>query len=127
MRSRRARQKLSRTHVTRPESATPTELSCAEQLARFFPQVARVQIAARMITVRAGGKQLKETVTVQFSGPEHAIFVSTLPIEFNDAVRLARHEGEDAVDGSVVAVQYAEGHKAVAVRFASCCEWLARR
>lgn len=71
---------------------------------------------------------MKEMVTVQFSGREHAIFVSSLPIEFNDAVRLMQQEGQDTVEGSVVAVQYEEGRKAVAVRFAGGRgEWLARR
>lgn len=126
--SRRSRQATRRGHVTRPESAVLPEASCAEQLARFFPQVAPVQIAAHVIAVRRGGKQLKEMVTVQFSGREHAIFVSSLPIEFNDAVRLMQQEGQDTVEGSVVAVQYEEGRKAVAVRFAGGRgEWLARR
>lgn len=116
--------------MSRPESAllTATELGCAEQLARFFPQVGPVQVAAQVIARGAGRKELKEVVTVQFSGPEHAIFLSALPIEFNDAVRLMRREGGETVEGSVVAVQYDEMRKAVAVRFTGGpCEWLSRR
>ena len=116
--------------MSRPESSllTATELGCAEQLARFFPQVGPVEVPAQVIALRPGKKQLREAVTVQFSGAEHAIFLSTLPIEFNDAVRLVQREGGGAVEGSVVAVQYDEGRKAVAVRFTGGpCEWLALR
>ena len=56
---------------------------------------------------------------------EHAIFLSTLPLEFDDHVRLeAGQEGRPA-EATVVAVQYHEGRKAVAVRFLQGhCDWV---
>ena len=118
------------THVNQAETAllTQPEPSCAEQLARFFPELAPLQVAVQLIAPRAGGRQLTESVAVCFSGSEHAIFLCTLPIEFNDVVFLAQRANENMVEGSVVAVQYEQGRKAVAVHFTSGpCEWLARR
>ena len=119
-----------RERVNQAESAVlaEPEANCAEQLARFFPEVAPMRVAVQLIVPRAGGKQLTESATVRFSSSEHAIFLCTLPIEFNDAVFLAKRANENMVEGSVVAVQYEQGRKAVAVHFTSGpCEWLARR
>jgi hypothetical protein len=62
---------------------------------------------------------------VEFGGPEHAIFLSTLPLEFDDRLRIeATQEGPPA-DAIVVGMQYHEGRKAVAVRFLQGpCDWV---
>ena len=102
--------------------------ACAEQLARFFPNVEPASVPVQVVVLRAASENLRETVVVQFAGAEHVIFLSTLPIEFNDPVRLGQLEGGASTEGSVIAVQYEEGHKAVAVRFTDGpCHWLARR
>jgi hypothetical protein len=107
---------------------TATEEGCAEQLARFFPQVAPVKIPAQVVAPRAGGKDLVEAVIVRFHGADHAIFLSTLPIEFNDPIRLVQKESGAVAEGSVVAVQYEEGRKALAVRFTNGSRaWVAPR
>jgi hypothetical protein len=119
-----------REDVSRTESAllTKKESGCAEQLARFFPHARAVQVQAHLFAPRTGGRNLQEAVVVQFGSEEHAIFLSTLPIEFNDSVRLVRREGGADAEGSVVAVQYDEGQKAVAVRFTNGpCQWVAQR
>lgn len=119
-----------REQVSRREGAvlTEKELGCAEQLARFFPSVARRRTQAVLVVPRAAGRPLKEVVELQYGGSEYAIFLSTLPIEFNDPVRLLAGEGGQAAEGIVIAVQYDEGHKAVAVRLANGGRnWLDRR
>jgi len=65
---------------------------------------------------------------VEFGGPEHAIFLSNLPLEFDDRVRIeATGEGQPA-EANVVGVQYHEGRKAVAVRFLQgSCDWVMKR
>jgi hypothetical protein len=67
---------------------------------------------------------------VEFSSADHAIFVSALPLEFGDRVRLRleeRAEGSFA-EATVDAVQYHEGRKAVAVRFLQGpCDWVMRQ
>jgi hypothetical protein len=99
---------------------------CAEQLARFFPGVIAVRIPVQATALRSGAK-LREATVLEFGGDEHAIFLSTLPLEFDDHVRLQRDMPARPVDATVVAVQYHEGRKAVAVRFAlGRCDWVTR-
>jgi hypothetical protein len=104
---------------------TANEQDCAEQLARFFPQAKPVRIPVQVIASRGGRTSLRETAVVEFGNPEHAIFLSTLPLEFDDRVRLeATGEGRPA-EATVVGVQYHEGRKAVAVRFLhGPCDWV---
>jgi hypothetical protein len=90
---------------------------CAEQLARFFPGVVAVRIPVQATALRSGAK-LREATVLEFGGEEHAIFLSTLPLEFDDLVRLQRDTPTSSADATVVAVQYHEGRKAVAVKFA---------
>ena len=64
---------------------------------------------------------------VEFAGARHAVFISTLPVEFDDHVRLERDSRVCAADATVVAVQYHEGRKAVAVRFNQApSDWMTR-
>ena len=107
---------------------TGSELGCAQQLARFFPQAGPVRIPVQVTSQRGGKPGLREATLVEFSGTEHAIFLSKLPLEFGDHVRLeATREGRPA-EATVVAVQYHEGRKAVAVRFLQGpCDWVVRQ
>jgi hypothetical protein len=68
---------------------------------------------------------LREASVVEFVGTEHAIFISTLPLEFDDQVRLEASQDGRPAEGTVIAVQYHEGRKAVAVRFSQRpCDWV---
>ncbi|PYT55741.1 MAG: hypothetical protein DMG43_02120 [Acidobacteria bacterium] len=69
---------------------------------------------------------MREATVIEFGGSEHAIFLSTLPLEFDDRVRLVEtREGRQA-EAIVVAVQYHDGRKAVAVKFLQgACDWVA--
>ena len=107
---------------------TENEPGCAEQLARFFPQAGPVRIPVQVTSPRGGKSGLREAALVEFGGAEHAIFLSKLPLEFGDYVKLeAIKEGRPA-EATVVAVQYHEGRKAVAVRFIEGpCDWVVRQ
>jgi hypothetical protein len=98
---------------------------CVEQLARFFPQASPIRLRVQVGAVRSGSTKLQEAVTVEFASPDYAIFASSLPLEFDDRVRL-EHEGKSRkAEATVIAVQYHEGRKAVAVKFAQApCEWV---
>jgi len=113
--------------VKRASSTTLTvsEQDCAEQLGRFFPQASPVRIPVQVTPLRAGGARLREATVVEFGGAAYAIFLSALPLEFDDRVILeAVQEGRSA-EATVVAVQYHEGRKAVAVRFSQGrCDWV---
>ncbi|HEY4818852.1 MAG TPA: hypothetical protein VIH67_15600 [Candidatus Acidoferrum sp.] len=102
------------------------ELDCAEQLARFFPGSTAVRVPVQVTALRGGGAKLREATVLEFSGAQHAIFLSTLPLEFEDHVRLQRNsQAGAAADATVVAVQYHEGRKAVAVKFKQgLCDWV---
>lgn len=70
---------------------------------------------------------LREATVVEFSSRDHAIFISTLPLEFGDRVRLEAIPEGDLADATVDAVQYHEGRKAVAVKLLQApCDWLVR-
>ena len=101
-------------------------LDCAEQLARFFPGAQVLRIPVQVTALRGGRARLREATVLEFAGGGHAIFLSTLPLEFDDHVRLERDSRPPASsDATVVAVQYHEGRKAVAVKFMQePCDWV---
>ena len=98
---------------------------CVEQLARFFPQALPVRLRAQVSAVRSGSSKLHELVTLEFAAPDCAIFASTLPLEFDDRVRLEREGKSRKAEATVIAVQYHDGRKAVAVKFTQGpCDWV---
>jgi hypothetical protein len=96
-------------------------------LARFFPRANAVRVPVQITALRAGSTSLREATVVEFGGSEHAIFLSSLPLEFDDKVRIERERNGSAADARVIAVQYHEGRKAVAVRFLEGpCAWVTK-
>jgi hypothetical protein len=99
--------------------------NCAEQLARFFPRALAIRVPVQVSALRPGKARMREATVLEFGGPLHAIFLSTLPLEFADRVRLESSQNAEVTEGSVVAVQYHEGRKAVAIRFLhGPCHWV---
>lgn len=79
----------------------------------------------QITALRAGSARLREATLVEFGGAEHAIFLSSLPLEFDDRVRIERDKNGGTTEAKVIAVQYHEGRKAVAVRFLQGpCAWV---
>ncbi len=77
-----------------------------------------------MSPVRPAPAKLQEATVVEFGSEEFAIFLSTLPLEFDDHVRIVRDGGRPA-EAAVIALQYHAGRKAVAVRFLEGrCDWM---
>ncbi|HLZ49503.1 MAG TPA: hypothetical protein VKP61_02015 [Candidatus Acidoferrum sp.] len=104
---------------------TANEQGCAERLARFFPNVSPVRVAVQVTALRAGSARLREATVVEYGGAEHAIFLSSLPLEFDDRVRMERDKKGCTAEATVIAVQYHEGRKAVAIRFLQGpCAWV---
>jgi hypothetical protein len=94
-------------------------------LARFFPQSRPVRVPVQVTSLRGGGSHLREATVIEFAEVGHAIFLSTLPLEFDDHVRLEDVQEGHTAEATVVAVQYHEGRKAVAVRFLQGrCDWV---
>lgn len=107
-------------------AASEHQVDCAEQLARFFPGATAVRVPVQVTALRGGGAKLRESTVLEFSGAQHSIFLSTLPLEFDDHVRVERNSrGASRADAIVVAVQYHDGRKAVAVKFTQgLCDWM---
>ena len=95
------------------------EQSCVEKLAQLFPNVLPVRIPVRVSTgVMKGRRRLEEQTVIEFGTAHEVLFSSTLPLEFEDQVRLENSDGSLDTGAIVVAVRYHGGRKAVAVRFA---------
>jgi hypothetical protein len=92
------------------------ELSSTEQLARFFRDVRPAGVQALLTLSRPGSVTVREAVVVEFASAQKAVFVSRLPLEFEDPVHLENDRGY-GIEGKVVAVQYHAGNTAVVVEF----------
>ena len=106
-------------HVEKLETSKleRTASVCTERLARFFPEAEPAEVRAMLTPLRNGAGTVCESVLVEFAGAEKAIFQSSLPLEFNDRVQLEQSNGGAKAVGTVIAVQYHDGQKAVAVQF----------
>jgi len=94
-------------------------------LARFFPDLPALRIPVRVSPLRPGPARLQEATVVEYGGDELAIFVCSLPLEFDDRVRLTRDGEGRTAEAAVIALQYHAGRKAVAVRFLQGrCDWM---
>jgi hypothetical protein len=91
--------------------------TCVEKLAELFPQSSPVRIAVCVSTTGAGRKVLQEQTVIEFGTAREVLFASSLPLEFEDRVRLRNSDGSLDVRATVVAVRYHSGRKAVAARF----------
>jgi hypothetical protein len=104
---------------------TVEERECTEQLARFFPSLPAVRVPVRVMPRRPGQMKTQEATVVEYGTREYAIFLSRLALEFDDRVRLVREGGGRPAEAAVIALQYHDGRKAVAVRFLDGpCEWM---
>ena len=91
--------------------------SCVGKLAQLFPNASPVRIPVRITTVATGRRRLQEETVIEFGTSHEVLFASTLPLEFEDRVRLVNSDGSLDARATVVAVRYHGGRKAVAARF----------
>lgn len=91
--------------------------TCVEKLAQLFPNASPVRIPVRIVTSGAGRRRLQELTVIEFGTAHEVLFASTLPLEFEDRVRLVNSDGSLDARATVVAVRYHGGRKAVAARF----------
>lgn len=98
---------------------------CAEKLAKFFPALPATRIMVRVRPLRPGREKLQEATVVEFGSAQFAIFMSALPLEFDERIQLVKSSGGRTAEAAVIALQYHEGLKAVAVRFLDGnCDWM---
>lgn len=92
--------------------------SCVEKLAQLFPGASRMRIPVRVLPL-GPGPRLHEQTVIEFGTPQEVLFTSTLPLEFEDHLRLVNSDGSLDAHAIVVAVRYHNGGKAVAARFSA--------
>jgi len=104
--------------------------SSVGKLAQFFPDAVAVRIPVRVTGLGShgtapAGSALQENTVIEFGTPDEVLFASSLPLEFEDRVRL---ESSLKTEASVVAVQYHHGRIAVAARFVrALANWIIKR
>jgi len=91
--------------------------TCVEKLAQLFPSASPVRIPVRVMTVGTSRPRLQEQTVIEFGTTQEVLFASTLPLEFEDRLRLLNSDGSLDARAKVVAVRYHHGRKAVAARF----------
>lgn len=91
--------------------------TCVEKLAQLFPNVSPMHIPVRVMTSGKSRRRLQEQTVIEFGTAHEVVFASTLPLEFEDRVRLLNSDGSLDAHATVVAVRYHGGCKAVAARF----------
>ena len=98
--------------------AVAEEQTCVEKLALLFPSASPVRIPVRITAIGRRRRRLQEHTTIEFGTAQEVLFASTLPLEFEDRVRLANADGSLDARATVIAVRYHGGQKAIAARFA---------
>ena len=99
--------------------------NCVEKLAHLFPSASPVRLPVRVITLATGRQSLQEQTVIEFGTSHEVLFSSTLPLEFEDRLRVVNSDGSLDATAKVVAVRYHDGSKAVAARFLTQVEnWI---
>jgi hypothetical protein len=91
--------------------------TCVEKLAQLFPNASPTRIAVRVMTLATARRALQEQTVIEFGTEQEVLFSSTLPLEFEDGLRVVNSDGSFDARATVVAVRYHQGRKAVAARF----------
>ena len=100
--------------VTIPQSRQQSE---AAELADLFPEATPVRIPVRVSAVRGPAQKLEENTVIEFGTAREVLFRSSLPLEFEDRVRIENSDRSLQAEATVVAVKFHNGRKAVAARF----------
>lgn len=102
-----------------PAGATESPVN---KLAQFFPGATAMRIPVRVTALNAQGVEpvkhvLNENTVIEFGTTQEVLFISSLPLEFDDKLRMENTDGSLRIDAAVVAVQYHSGKTVVAARF----------
>jgi hypothetical protein len=102
--------------------------SCVEKLSQLFPSASPMRIPVRVVTLATARRPLQEQTVIEFGTAQEVLFASTLPLEFEDGVRVLNSDGSLDARATVVAVRYHDGRKAVAARFVGeVGNWIIKR
>ena len=102
--------------------------TCVEKLAQLFPSASPMRIPVRVVTLATARRPLQEQTVIEFGTAQEVLFSSSLPLEFEDGVRVLNSDGSLDARATVVAVRYHDGRKAVAARFVGeVGNWIIKR
>lgn len=105
-------------------AAASEQSSAAARLASFLPAATAIRIPVTAIF--ATGRS--ESTTLEYGTAREVIFRASAEIPFGATVRLLNEDGSFDAQASVVAVQYANGERAVAARFlGSTPNWIIKQ
>ena len=81
-----------------------------------------MRIPVRVTAGNAQGSQpakhiLSENTVIEAGTAREVLFISSLPLEFDDRLRMENGDGSLRIEAVVVAVQYHNGRTVVAARF----------
>lgn len=111
---------LTRLLERRPAHSSSAEASAAiARLAQLFPGAVPIRVPVHVASVRTNGNELEESTVIEYRTPAEILFISALPIEFEDRLRVKSSDGSLEAEARVVAVQYIDGCKTVAARLSS--------
>jgi len=100
------------------ESQEPIEpAECVEELARFFPGVMQVRIPVRVCKGRSGKATSSEETMIEFGTVEEVLFVSSLPLDFEDIVRIRNANGSLDIVAKIIAMHLYHDKMAIAAKF----------
>jgi hypothetical protein len=97
------------------EPIEPAE--CVEELARFFPGAMQVRIPVRVCKGSSGKTVSAEQTMIEFGTAEEVLFVSGLPLDFEDIVRVKNADGSLDVTAKIVAMHLYHDKMAIAAKF----------
>jgi hypothetical protein len=109
-------------------ASVAAEDSCVAKLAQFFPEAMRVRIPVRVSRSRENPATFAENTVIEFGTPREVLFVSSLPLDFEERIHLENADGSLSVEAEVVAMQLHQGKTAVAARFSrSVTNWIIKQ
>jgi hypothetical protein len=90
---------------------------CVAELARFFPGAVPVRMPVQVSKESSGTESTLEQTVIEFGTPTEVLFVSGMPLDFDDTVRLTNLDGSLEIAAKIVAMRFHHGKMAIAARF----------
>jgi hypothetical protein len=91
--------------------------SAVERLVAIFPEASPVRVPVLVVASRKEGRDLKEDTVIEFGTSRVVFFFSRLPLELEEKILLRNADGSLGIEAIIIALQYEEGHRAIAARF----------
>jgi hypothetical protein len=97
------------------EPIEPAE--CVEELARFFPGIMQVRIPVKICKGHSVKAASAEQTMIEFGTADEVLFVSGLPLDFEDIVRVTNADGSLDITAKIVAMHLYHDKMAIAAKF----------